>query len=75
MSKHSDYSATQVLTSSMDSLSDSEHGLSSHLYAAVVSLSTIKQLVFLLLAAVSFCLMTRVTGVVSQVVLMECITS
>ena len=58
----------------MDSLSGSKQGLSSHLYAAVVSVSTMKQVVFLLLAAVSFCLMTRVTGVFSWVDLMLCIS-
>ncbi len=61
-----------VLTSSMDSLSDCEQGLSSHL--AVVSFSTMKQVVCLLLAAVSFCLMTRVTGISSGVDLMLCIS-
>ncbi len=58
----------------MDSLSDSEQGLSSHLYAAVVSSLIMKQVVFLLVAAVSFCLMTRVTGVFSGVDLMLCIS-
>ena len=63
-----------VLTSSMDSLSDCEQGLSSHLYPAVVSFSTMKQVVCLLLAAVFFCLMTRVTGISSGVDLMLCVS-